>query len=856
MNVTASLPLKRLEDYEPPRWLVPETNLLFRLADERTLVQARLKVRRNGRHAEPLLLDGEELELLDLRIDGVAQPLPNDSATGLRLTIDADEAEVETLVAIRPSGNTRLMGLYSSGGILCTQCEAEGFRRITYFPDRPDVLSRYHVRLEADRASRPVLLSNGNPGKTGELPGGRHFAEWDDPHPKPGYLFAAVAGRLSSLNDSFVTCSGRQISLAIWAAATDLPRCRHAMDSLKAAMAWDEQAYGREYDLDQFNIVAVRDFNFGAMENKGLNIFNARYVLADHDTATDRDFDHISAIVAHEYFHNWSGNRVTCRDWFQLSLKEGLTVFRDQQFSASHGSAAVRRIETARALRAAQFPEDDGPLAHPVRPQSYAEISNFYTTTIYDKGAELIRMIATLLGPERYRRACDRYFETNDGKAATIEDFLDAMSAEGLDGVRFRRWYEQAGTPRVSAEVLHHAESATAELIFTQSNPKAPGAAPLPIPMRFALFAADGARIHERDDLVLVESETRLTVNGVRAPPVLSANRGFAAPVVTGPPQSRQHLRLLARHEDEPFARYEALQQLMLSSLARSIATGRATGHQDVAIALSALLDGWHDDPAFVAEALELPSETMIGDQLILVDPEAIHFHRTALSRHIEADLGERMHAILKACVTDPADLSPRAKGLRRLKGVLLTQLLAGDADDAVGVALRHYRDAACMTDRMSALAALSHSAAPARDEALARFQIAYGQLPEVLDKWFATQAASTREDTLHVVEKLLCHPQFDRRNPNRLRSLLLTFGLNQPRFHDRWGRGYALLAREVLAVDALNPQSAARLVQPLARWRRFAAPWGPLMEAELRQLARAPGISRDLLEVVTNSLQ
>ncbi len=857
MDTAAPLPLlKRLTDYRPPDWLVPETRVSFTLDPDRTLVRARLSVRRNGTHAEPLRLDGEELELLELRVDGKLLPLPNNSADGLVLEIEGDSAEVETLVAVRPAANSQLMGLYASGGILCSLCEAVGFRRITYFPDRPDVLSRYHVRLEADRARFPVLLSNGNPGATGALPEGRHFAEWDDPHPKPSYLFAAVAGDLSALEDSFTTRSGRAVKLAIWVQAADVARCRHAMDSLKASMAWDEAHYGREYDLDMFNIVAVHDFNFGAMENKGLNIFNAKYVLADAETATDWDFDSIAAIVAHEYFHNWSGNRVTCRDWFQLSLKEGFTVFRDQQFSASRNSPAVKRIEGVRALRASQFPEDDGPLAHPVRPDSYMEISNFYTATVYDKGAELIRMMATLMGPTRFRAATDRYFDINDGTAATVEDFLAAMQAEGLDSERFSRWYRQPGTPRVTVEALHRPEKGEVQLVFSQSNPRAPGAAPLPIPLRYALFAADGRKLHARDDLVLTEPETHVRVDGIDTPPILSLNRGFAAPVIAGPPPSRAGLALLAAHEDDPFARYEAVQQLMLSSLTQSIATGRPEGHADVIAALRALLAGWKADPAFVAEALLLPSEALIGDQLAQVDPAAIHHAREALRRSIEAALGDEMWAIWRACDTAPDDLAPAAKGLRRLKGIVIGLLLASDTPAAAEAALRQFAEAQTMTDRMSALNALSHSASPARDSALAQFHARFGHLPEVLDKWFLAQASSTRDDTVEVVEGLLSHPQFDPRNPNRLRALVLGFASNQPRFHRRDGRGYALLAEQVLKTDRINPQSAARLVQPLTRWRRFAEPFGPAMRAALERVSATPGLSRDLTEVVTSGLK
>ncbi|TPE58465.1 aminopeptidase N [Sandaracinobacter neustonicus] len=842
---------KRLVDYRPPDWLVPEMALRFELDAERTLVHARMRVRRNGAHASALQLDGEELELLSLAVNGVVRPV-NAAPEGLVLEIDGDEALIETVVAIRPAANSRLMGLYSSGGNLCTQCEAEGFRRITFFPDRPDVLSRYQVRLEADAARYPVLLANGNPGAAGALPDGRHFAEWDDPFPKPSYLFALVAGDLQALEDAFVTLSGRTVKLGIWVAAADVPRCRHAMESLKASMAFDEQVYGREYDLDVFNIVAVHDFNFGAMENKGLNIFNAKYVLADPDTATDWDYDAIAAIVAHEYFHNWSGNRVTCRDWFQLSLKEGFTVFRDQQFSAHIGSAAVKRIEGVRQLRASQFPEDEGPLAHAVRPESYAEISNFYTATVYDKGAELIRMMATRLGAAKFRAATDRYFADNDGTAATVEDFLAAMQSQGLESELFRRWYEQPGTPRVAVQATH--ADGRLELLIRQSNPKLPGAAPLPIPLRFALFAADGRKLLERDDLLLTDAETRLSIEGIAEAPILSLNRGFAAPILIEPAPRRDELLVLAAHEDDPFARYEAVQQLMLSALTASAAGGVAIGHDEVVEAARALLAKAGDDPAFVAETLLLPSEALIGDRMPIVDPEAIHAAREELRCSLLSALREPLWAAWRGCDA-PEGQAPRAKGLRRLKGILLSLLLADDGAEATAAAFGQFSGAANMTDRMSALTALSHSQGAERDDALRLFAARYDLLPEVLDKWFLAQSSSTRPDTRAVVEALAQHPRFDARNPNRLRALVLGFAMNQTRFHDRDGAGYALLAGHVLTADRINPQSAARLVQPLARWRRLAEPWRPLMRAELERIAHTPGLSRDLTEVVTTSL-
>lgn len=850
--------LKRLADYRPPDWLVPSARFRFELDAARTLVHARLEVRRNGDHRRSLHLDGEELELLSLKVDGQARPIPHAATDGLELEIAADAAIVETVVAIHPRDNRRLMGLYASGGNLCTQCEAEGFRRISYWPDRPDILSTFSVRLEADAEDYPVLLSNGNMVAHGPLADGKHFAEWHDPFPKPSYLFALVAGRLEALRDSFTTRSGRRVDLAIWVARGDVPRTRHAMQSLKQAMAWDEKHYGREYDLDTFNIVAVHDFNFGAMENKGLNIFNAKYILADPDTATDWDFDAIAAVVAHEYFHNWSGNRVTCRDWFQLCLKEGFTVYRDQCFSESLGSPDVRRIEAVRALQASQFPEDDGPLAHPVRPDTYMEISNFYTATVYNKGAELIRMIARILGPERFRAGADRYFADNDGTAATVEDFLAAMAAQGLDTQLFGRWYEQPGTPWLDVDVGHDRRRGAALVHVSQRNPKAGDPAPpLPIPLSFALFAADGRKLAQREEL-LTRARQTFVVENISRPPVVSMNRGFAAPVRLRPSTSRTDLALLATYEDDAFARYSAMQQLMLSALVDSAASGMAVGHEDVIAVISAAIADWRADPdadlAMLAEKILPPSEGLIGDQMALVDPEAVHLAREALRRALLDALGPALREMWENCVTDGADLSPSAKGKRRLRGILLSLLMARDDPGAAALAWEQFATATSMTDRMSALTALANSSAPERSLALSTYMDRYRHVPEAMDKWFLVQAMSIRPDTLEVVKSLARHPLYDAHNPNRLRSLVLGFGGNPIRFHDR--DGYVFLVDQVLAADGFNPQAATRLVQPLVRWQRMAKPWSEQMRAALETIAQSPRLSRDMTEVVTNALK
>jgi len=861
LDAQAAPQVVRLSDYRPPAWLAPEIELDFDLDEATTRVVARLTVERNGDHAEPLVLDGEGLRLVSLGVDGV--PLGDGDyvhrGDKLRIPLAGGRHVVESVVEISPGSNTQLMGLYASGGILCTQCEAEGFRRITFFPDRPDVLARFRVRMTADKVRYPVLLSNGNLVAEGEAGGGRHWAEWHDPFPKPCYLFALVAGDLAALRDEFVTRSGRSVRLGIWVKEPDLPRCAHAMAALKSSMRWDEEVYGREYDLDLFNIVAVSDFNFGAMENKGLNIFNTKYILADPDTATDADFDAIAAVVAHEYFHNWTGNRITCRDWFQLSLKEGLTVYRDQQFSADQGSPAVKRIEDVRVLRAVQFQEDGGPLAHPVRPDSYIEISNFYTATVYNKGAEVIRMLATLLGPEGYRKGCDLYFDRHDGQAVTIEDWVKAHEdANGVDLSQFRRWYSQAGTPRVRVGSRYDAEAGRVRLTIEQSTPATPGQPtkqPFHIPVRVQLYGRDsGLPLGPERLIELRDAAAELQVDGVAEPPVLSINRGFSAPVNVEADQSRAELAHLAAHDDDPFARYEALQRLALDVMTRAIADGGEAVDDSLVRAVAATLDSGLD-PAFVGEAVMLPSEAFIGDQLATVDPDAVHRAREAAKRALGTELRDRWWAAYRANRDNRYELNPEAKGRRRLKNVALGYLAAEDEPQAIATVVEQFEGADNMTDRLAALGLLVNSAAPEREAALAAFHDRYRHDALVLDKWFAAQALSTRPDALEAVVALGRHPDFSRTNPNRLRALVGAFGMNQPRFHDASGAGYRFLADEVIAVDAINPQSASRIVQPLARWRRFGPDRATLMRAELERILAKPGLSKDAYEVVSKSL-
>jgi aminopeptidase N len=848
----------RREDYRPPDWLVPEIRLDFDLGVDRTRVRATLAVERNGAHDHPLRLDGADLKLLSIKVDG-----ENGSwrLEGEQLVVDiaGDRATIETKVEISPAANTKLMGLYASNGMLCTQCEAEGFRRITFFPDRPDVLSRYHVQMEADASAFPVLLSNGNHVASGDAADGRHWAEWQDPFPKPCYLFALVAGNLKPNRDSFTTMGGRKVDLAIWVREADLPKTSHAMDSLKLAMAWDERVYGREYDLDQFNIVAVSDFNMGAMENKSLNIFNSAYVLADQETATDADFDNIARVVAHEYFHNWSGDRVTCRDWFQLSLKEGFTVFRDQSFGADVGSPAVKRIEDVRVLRAAQFPEDQGPLAHPVRPDSFIEISNFYTATVYNKGAELIRMFHTVLGPEKFRAGTDLYFSRHDGEAATCDEFVRALEdASGVDLSVFKIWYSQAGTPKIKAQLDHDPEAKTATLHLEQHvdpTPGQPEKQPMPIPLRTALIGdGSGAEIAAEQLIILDQPRQTVTFDNVAETPLLSINRGFSAPVIVTAERHPHELERLAQTDNDPFARYEAMQELMMRALVAG-ARGADVDAEPVVRAIGATLKSNSLDPAFKGEAILLPSESLIADRMDVVDPDAIHSARDRLRTAIGSQLSEGLLVAHRSDGARGDDLSPAAKGIRRLRSVALGFIAANDQPLAAELAKAQFDRADNMTDRQGALGILVSLDVPERGEALDAFYDRFRDDPLVLDKWFALQAAAQRADTVDQVLRLATLPDFAMTNPNRLRSLAGTFGANHWAFHSPDGRGYEFLADMIIAADRLNPQVAARLVPPFGRWRRFEARRSQLMREALERIVGIPNLSKDVFEQVSKSL-
>ncbi len=844
-------------DYRPPEWQVPDIALDFALGLDTTRVGAALSVVRHADAPAPLTLRGDGLTPLAVRVDGESW---NDwHMEGPDLIVDLGDrahAVVEVDTAIDPATNTQLMGLYASNGMLCTQCEAEGFRRITFHPDRPDVLSRYKVRMAGDKTAFPILLSNGNCVAKGAGDDGSHWALWEDPWPKPSYLFALVAGDLVVNRDSFTTMSGRKVELGIWVRAGDEGRTGHAMQALKDSMAWDERVYGREYDLDLFNIVAVSDFNMGAMENKGLNIFNTRYILADPDTATDLDYDGVQGVVAHEYFHNWSGNRVTCRDWFQLSLKEGFTVYRDQSFSADMGSAPVKRIEDVRLLRAAQFPEDVGPLAHPIRPDSYQEISNFYTATVYNKGAEIIRMMATLLGPQRFRAGTDLYFDRHDGEAATCEDFVRAMEEGGaIDLTQFRRWYEQAGTPRLKLTLSEDQGQWALDVVQTvPPTPGQPEKLPMMMPLRIAAFDRSGGASLPDTLVTLTGATQRIALGAFDGRPALSVNRGFSAPVIVDFDRAQGELAWLAAHDDDPFARYEALQQLMLDTLVAA-AAGNEVDHRAVVDAVAQTLRGRGEDPAFVAEAVLLPSEAFIGDQMLTVDPDAIRRERLALQAAIGRALAEEWRAILADKAPPATDLSPHAKGERRLRGVALAYLAATGIADIPALVFGVFSDADGMTERQAALATLAHGDSDERAHALDIFYQRYRDNPLVLDKWFQVQAWSMRPDTVEAVRHLAEHPDFTLSNPNRVRSLYGAFTGNQAAFHQADGAGYRLIADLVIALDPRNPQTAARMIPPLGRWKRFDEARAAMMRAELERILAQPGLSRDTTEQASKSL-
>jgi aminopeptidase N len=858
MRTDAPQPV-RLAEYRPPAYLIDEVFLDFGLEPSATRVKARLTVRRNGDHAEPLALDGEGLKTISVAVDGVAHPYEATAAV-LTLTDLPAAFTLETEVEIDPRANTALMGLYMSGGRFCTQCEAEGFRRITWFLDRPDVLSRYTVRMEADTAFHR-LLANGNRVEGGDLGNGRHYAVWNDPFPKPCYLFALVAGELDELADSFVTMTGRTVDLRIYVDPGMSARAEYAMDSLKRSMKWDEEAFGREYDLDLFMIVAVRDFNFGAMENKGLNIFNSALLLADSATATDMDYERIESVVAHEYFHNWTGDRITCRDWFQLCLKEGLTVFRDQSFSGDMRGEAVQRIKDVKALRARQFSEDAGPLAHPVRPSSYLKIDNFYTATIYEKGSEVIRMLKTLLGADAFREGMDLYFTRHDGEATTVEAFIRCFAdASGRDMTDFFRWYEQAGTPAVDLTTAYDAAAGSVAITLRQTTAPTPGQptkSALPIPVRLGMLHDDGRPMGEECLIILEQAEQTITLP-VPARPVISPLRGFSAPVnlTTDSPEKDRYVLLAA--DPDLFNRWEAGQ-----GLAKDLILKRAKGAPDevaeerFAEAMGRALGDQAADPAFKALLLALPTEGDLSLAMSPADPQAIHDARDHLRVRLAVHLGDDLRR-LHAGLSDSGPFSPGAEaaGRRALRNAALDLLSVDHHAENADIAARHFETAANMTDAIGGLAALMELGGEAREKALEAFHARWKDEPLVLDKWFAIQARESSEEALGRVLGLTVHPDFDRRNPNRLRALVGTFaGFNPARFHDPSGAGYRFLADQIIATDAVNPMTAARFVEPLGGWRRYRPELGALMKAELERIVAVEGLSKNVFELASKAL-
>ncbi|WP_374298431.1 aminopeptidase N [Ferrovibrio sp.] len=863
------------KDYRAPDYRFEGIALEFDLLPEATRVKSKLSMAAVN-PGKPLVLDGEDLKLLSVKMDGRLLGTSEYLLAERTLTIPNPPArftlEIET--EVNPKGNTQLSGLYQSSGNFCTQCEAEGFRRITYFLDRPDVMTVYRVTIRADRKTCPVLLSNGNLVEEGTLPDGRHYAVWHDPYPKPCYLFALVAGNLACNEDIFVTQSGRQVKLRIFTEHGKEGRSAYAMDALKRSMRWDEARFGLEYDLDLFNIVAVSDFNMGAMENKSLNVFNDRYILADPETATDGDFAAIEAVVAHEYFHNWTGNRITCRDWFQLSLKEGLTVFRDQEFSSDMRSRPVKRIQDVRNLRARQFPEDAGPLAHPIRPDSYIAIDNFYTATVYEKGSEVIRMMHTLLGEDGFQKGMKLYVDRHDGEAATCDQFVAAMAdANGADLEQFRLWYSQAGTPELQVEGHYEAQNGEYVLTVAQHCPPTPGQPekkPMHIPLHVGLLDAQGQDIPLRLDkesavpqrngrlLSLTAAKQTFRFRGIPEPRALSLNRGFSAPVNIKVKQSGVERAFLMAHDSDAFARWEAGQQYATDLLLQRIANPSTPFDPAFAAAVGQILRDDALEVAFAAEAVTLPSEDYIADHMAVIDVEAIHTARRALRRQIAETHRDLLLATYdQNRISGPYSPDAGPAGRRALKNAALAYLaeLAAEERGILDRIAGQYRDADNMTDRMAALRLLVDLNVPERQAALDDFHDRFRGDALVLDKWLALQAISALPDALERVKALLHHSAFSMHKPNKVRALIGSFTANALRYHAADGSGYAFHADRIIELDPINPQVAARLLAPLGRWRRVDPGRQAKMKAELERILAVPKLSRETYEIASKSL-
>jgi aminopeptidase N len=870
-----------LEDYKPTDFLIPETHLDFSLHPERTVVKSTLQIeRREGVASDaPLILDGDDLKLVDIRLDGAVLGDNAYVATPDRLEIrglpENGAFTLEITTEINPTTNRQLTGLYRSSDVYCTQCEAEGFRRITYFLDRPDMLSVYTVRIEAERSEAPLLLSNGNPQDKGKLANGRHFAVWHDPHPKPAYLFALVAGDLGVITDTFTTASGRHVDLGIYVEHGKEPRALYAMDALKRSMKWDEDAFGREYDLNVFNVVAVSDFNMGAMENKGLNVFNDKYVLADPDTATDTDYAGIEAVIAHEYFHNWTGNRITCRDWFQLCLKEGLTVYRDHEFSADMRSRAVKRIAEVKGLKAHQFPEDAGPLAHPVRPRQFREINNFYTSTVYEKGSEVVRMIRTILGPELFRKGMDLYFERHDGDAATIEDFIKVFEdASGEDLSQFALWYEQAGTPNLAITYDYDQATKTFEIEIEQSLKPTPGQTskkPMHIPVQFALLGAKGRELRPRsakgglvkDDVIhLRKRKERFSFSGIPERPVPSLLRGFSAPVTLTSELTRTDLAFLARNDGDEVTRWQALTQLLnakLTSNAKRVRGGKPATIENSSIKLlGEIAFNVTLDEAFRALCLSIPSESDIARELgANIDPDAILGSRDALiSAVAEAHAGKFAQTYGELAQEGSFKPDAAGAGRRALRNVLLDYLSV--AESSSKRAATQFKNADNMTDRAAALGVLVQrfGDSDATNHALQAFEARFGNDPLVMDKWFVVQAMQPGNGALDKVRESMTHKLFSLDNPNRTRALIGAFSSgNQTGFNRADGAGYKFFAETILTIDKKNPQLAARLLTAMRSWRSFEPVRREHARESLATIARETGLSADVRDIVERTL-
>lgn len=872
----------RLKDYQPPEYLIDKVDLDFRLDPTRTRVKARLSVRPNPavKSHGPLRLDGEQLELDQIRLDGDEIKLKSDyDLTNLGLTLKSPPQKpfrLDIVTYIDPEANKALQGLYRSRGNYCTQCEAHGFRRITYFLDRPDVLSKYTVRIEADAEEAPILLSNGNPVERGTLQRGkRHYAIWRDPHPKPCYLFALVGGNLSSTASTFKTMSGRNVDLRVYVEHGKEDRAAWAMDSLKRSMRWDEKRFGREYDLDVFNIVAVSDFNMGAMENKGLNIFNDRLILASAETATDTIFEAIESVVAHEYFHNWTGNRITCRDWFQLCLKEGLTVYRDQEFSGDERSPTVQRITDVRQLKTHQYPEDSGPLAHSVRPTSYIEINNFYTATVYEKGAELVRMLHTILGASDFRAGMDLYFERHDGEAATVENFIACFAeVSGRDLIQFMNWYEQAGTPQLVCSLNYDKRNKKAELKVEQVLPATPGEArkkPQHIPLRLGLLGSDGQDLdlvldngeHVRDGVVHITKRSEVfRFRDIPSRPVPSLLRGFSAPVNLTLDIADRDLEFLMANDSDLFNRWQSANTYATRTLihiVNALKEGRrSTRGLAYVKALGATIADKHLEPAYRAELLKLPTQADIAREIGHdVDPGLIHRAHRQLSRLVAKTLLDELKAIYRAMTTDgPFAADAQSAGRRALRNAVLTLLVARGERGDISLAARHFERATNMTDEAHALYLLATTSGSTRDKALNRFFERWNHDHLVIDTWFAAQAVSPLPETIKRVGELVSHPLFCITTPNKVRALVGNFAsLNPVQFNRPDGAGYAFVAEQVLAIDRFNPQIAARILGAFRSWRALEPVRKREARAALAKVADTPELSRDVYEMVTRML-